>query len=70
MLRRALEIREKVPGPGHPVTLSSVNSLWLVLLNSAEYDEPKAMHRRALEVKEKVQEPKTPYTLVSVSSID
>lgn len=54
MLRRALERREKVLGPDHPDTLSSVNALGCVLESQGQYEEAKRMIRRALEERERM----------------
>jgi hypothetical protein len=44
MHQRALEGKEKVLGQEHPNTLTSVNSLGLVLLRQGKYEEAEAMH--------------------------
>ncbi|EED14425.1 kinesin light chain, putative [Talaromyces stipitatus ATCC 10500] len=54
MHRRALEARERVLGPEHPDTLTSVSNLGLVLYRQGKYEEAEAMHRRALEALERV----------------
>ncbi|CUS09277.1 unnamed protein product, partial [Tuber aestivum] len=47
--RRALEGREKILGPAHPDTLTSVRNLASVLESQGKYGESEAMNRRALE---------------------
>jgi tetratricopeptide (TPR) repeat protein len=81
MYRRALAGREKVLGPEHPYTLTSVDNLALLLKNSIVwkdldvlerqklYDEIEQMHRRALAGREKVLGPEHPYTLTSVNNL-
>lgn len=54
MHRRALEAREKVLGPEHPSTFTSVDSLGSVFSRQGKHEEAEAMHRRALKAKEKV----------------
>jgi Tfp pilus assembly protein PilF len=49
MHRRALKAREKVLGPEHPYTLTSVSNLGSVLRRQGKYEEAEAMHRRALK---------------------
>lgn len=66
---QALEGREKVLGPEHPDTLTSVSNLGSVLGSLGKYEEAKAMHQRALEGSEKVLGPEHPNTLTSVSNL-
>ena len=54
MHQRALKGYEKVLGPEHPDTLSSVSSLGSMLERQGKYEEAKAMHQRALKGREKV----------------
>jgi len=60
MLRRALELREKVLGPEHPATLVSMNNIAEVLRGQGKYEAAEEMHRRALELREKVPGPEHP----------
>ncbi|CUS06611.1 unnamed protein product [Tuber aestivum] len=69
MHRRALEGREKILGPDHPDTLTSVNNLAGVLQSQGKYDESEEMHRRALEGREKILGPDHPNTLSSVKNL-
>ena len=69
MHRRAYKGYEKVLGPEHPYTLTSVNNLGLVLQSQGKYEEAEAMHRRALKSREKVPGPEHPDTLTSVSHL-
>jgi hypothetical protein len=45
-----LELREKVLGPEHPKTLTTMNNLAVVLRGQGKYEAAKEMHRRALEL--------------------
>jgi CHAT domain-containing protein len=50
MHRRALAIRLKALGEGHPLTAHSYNNLALTLLDQRKSAEAEAMHRRALAI--------------------
>jgi tetratricopeptide (TPR) repeat protein len=67
--RDALDGREKVLGPEHPDTLTSVNNLGSVLERQGKYEEAEAMHRRALKGREKVLGLEHPDTLTSVNNL-
>ncbi|CRL27391.1 NB-ARC [Penicillium camemberti] len=69
MFQIVLEYREKVLGPEHQDTLTSVSNLGSVLSHLAKYEEAEAMHRRALQEQEKVLGPENPDTLISVSNL-
>ncbi|RPA89592.1 TPR-like protein [Choiromyces venosus 120613-1] len=69
MVRRALEGREKVLGPDHPDTLTSVNNLASLLRALGRHGESETMSRRALEGREKVLGPDHPDTLTSVNNL-
>jgi tetratricopeptide (TPR) repeat protein len=49
MHRWALKARESLIGREHPVTLSSVSHVGIVLENQGKYEEAEAMHQRVLE---------------------
>jgi len=66
MGRRGLERREKILGPEHPMTLSSMSSLVVVLQEQREYQEAKEICRRALEGREKMLGLEHPDTLQSL----
>src|SRR2546423_1232127 len=53
MNRQALEGNEKVLGPEHPFTLTSVDKLAIVLRDQGKYEAAEVMCRRALEGYEK-----------------
>jgi tetratricopeptide (TPR) repeat protein len=67
--RRSLESREKVLGPEHPDTLSSVNNLGNLLSDKGEYHEAEALLRRALESCEKILGPEHPGTLSTANNL-
>ncbi|CUS08030.1 unnamed protein product, partial [Tuber aestivum] len=69
MNRRALEGREKVLGPDHPNTLSSLNNLAIVLQYQRKFIESETMHRRALEGRKKVLGLDHPDTLNSLKNL-
>src|SRR5437764_1434350 len=69
MHRRALEGYEKVLGPEHPDTLTSVSKLGSVLESQGKYEKAEVIHRRALEGYEKVLGPEHPHTLASVNNL-
>ncbi len=48
MHRQALVLKEKVLGPEHPDTLTSLNNLGAVLDRQGKYEEAEKMHRQAL----------------------
>jgi len=52
--QRALKGFEKVLGPEHLDTLTSVSNLGSVLESQGKYEEAEAMHERALKGYEKV----------------
>lgn len=45
MHRSELEVREKVLGPEHPSTLTSISNLAGALRSQGKYDEAETMHR-------------------------
>jgi tetratricopeptide (TPR) repeat protein len=67
--RIVLRYRERVLGPEHSHTLTSVSNLDSVLDSQGKYKEVKAMHRRELRDREKVLGPEHPDTLTSVSNL-
>jgi hypothetical protein len=65
----ALEVREKVLGPEHPHTLTSMGNLADVLNRQGKYEEAEAMNRQTLVRREKVLRPEHPHTLTSMSNL-
>jgi hypothetical protein len=67
--RRALEGRQKRPGPKHPDTLKSVSILAAVLGAQGKYEKGEQMHRRALEGRRRVLGQEHPDTLRSINNL-
>ncbi len=67
--RRALESYERVSGPEHPNTLSSVNNLAELLRSKGDYAGAELLIRRALEGCERVLGPSHPDTLTSMNNL-
>jgi tetratricopeptide (TPR) repeat protein len=57
MYQRALQGKEKARGPGHTLTLRTVNNLGNLYQDLGRMDEAEAMYRRALQVYEKAIKP-------------
>ena len=66
MNRQTLAWREKVLGPEHPDTLTSMGNLAGVLDSQGKYEEAESINRQTLVQREKVLGPEHPYTLTSV----
>ena len=69
LYRRALEGMERVLGPDHSDTLTSVNNLGLLLQARGELAEAEVLCRRALEGRERVLGPDHSSTLSSVNNL-
>jgi len=69
LFRRALEALERVLGPEHPHTLTSVNNLAQLLNAQGNYGAAEPLYRRALEARERVLGPEHPDTLTSVNNL-
>ena len=69
LLQRALEGRERVLGPEHPDTLTSVDNLAVLLESTGDYVQAEPLYRRALEGYERVLGPEHPHTLASVNNL-
>ncbi|MFC2032217.1 tetratricopeptide repeat protein, partial [Chloroflexota bacterium] len=63
LYKRALEIREKVLGPEHPDTATSLNNLAGLYNDQGLYKEAEPLYKRALEIREKVLGPEHPFTI-------
>ena len=50
LYKRALEIRERVLGPDHPDTATSLNNLAILYDNQGRYEEAEPLYKRALEI--------------------
>jgi tetratricopeptide (TPR) repeat protein len=64
LYERSLEIREKVLGPEHPDTASSLNNLAGLLHDQGKYAEAQSLYERALEICENILGPEHPDTEV------
>lgn len=62
LFRRALSIREKILGPFHPNTATSLNNLASLLQSKGEYDEAETLFQRALAIDEVFLGPEHPGT--------
>ncbi|KAF1996952.1 hypothetical protein P154DRAFT_607067 [Amniculicola lignicola CBS 123094] len=69
LLRGEYKAAEKVLGPEHPDTLTSIGQLGTILLMQCKYKEAEAMHRQALKGREKALGPEHPDTLSSMTSL-
>ncbi len=67
--REVLEDAERVLGPEHPDTLSSVNNLASLHQIQGRYGEAELLYRRALEARARVLGPEHPQTLGSVNNL-
>jgi Tfp pilus assembly protein PilF len=67
--RRALQARERVLGPEHPNTLTSVNNLAFCLQAKGDAIAAEPLYRRALQAREQVLGPQHPDTLTSVNNL-
>ncbi|HTW69418.1 MAG TPA: tetratricopeptide repeat protein [Acetobacteraceae bacterium] len=69
LFRRALECRERVLGPEHPDTLTSVNNLAGCMRALGDAAGALPLYRRALESSERGLGPEHPDTLTSVNNL-
>jgi len=68
-LRRAVELRGRVLGEGHPETLSSMNNLAVMLFRKGKLDEVEALDRRMLMIRRRVLGKKHRDTLQSMDNL-
>ncbi|MEI7728188.1 MAG: tetratricopeptide repeat protein [Verrucomicrobiota bacterium] len=69
LYRCALETMERVLGPEHPDTLSSLNNLAILLSGKGDVAAAESLYRRALETRERVLGPEHPDTLSSLNNL-
>ncbi len=69
LIRRSLEIREKVLGPDHPDTAKSLNNLAVLLERSGHYKDVEQLYKRALEINERTVGPGHPDTAKSLNNL-
>jgi tetratricopeptide (TPR) repeat protein len=67
--RRALEIRERVLGPEHPDTATSLSKLARSLDDQGRHQDAEPLHRRALGIRERVLGPEHLDTAVSLDNL-
>ncbi|KAH8659344.1 hypothetical protein BGZ60DRAFT_456926 [Tricladium varicosporioides] len=69
MLRKAVDVQERVLSSEHSDMLLSIALVALVLRHQGRYEEAEQMHRRALDGYEKAMGKDHPYTLPSVGNL-
>jgi hypothetical protein len=69
MLKKAVEVRERILGAEDSDTLSSVSNLAGVLQDQGKYEEAEQMNRQALDGHEKALGKDHPDTLTSISNL-
>ncbi|KAF2633271.1 kinesin light chain 1 [Macroventuria anomochaeta] len=69
MHQQGLSVRERMLGPEHPDTLTSMGNLASVLDRQGKYKEAEAMNRETLVLYKTVLGPKYPDTLTSMSNL-
>ena len=69
LYHRALEIWERVLGPDHPNTASSLNNLAALYDSQGKLTEAEPLFRRALEIRERVLGPDHPDTALSLNNL-
>ncbi|KAI2827285.1 hypothetical protein CBS133816_6557 [Aspergillus niger] len=69
MHQQALQKREKILGPEHPDTLTSISQLGSVLAQQGKYTEAEIIQQQALQGREKALGPEHPDTLISISQL-
>src|SRR6266852_4447749 len=67
--QQSMEIRQRVLGPEHPDTLTSMNDLALDLDDSGHYAEAEKLEREALDISRRVLGPEHPDTLILMSNL-
>src|SRR5260370_17771024 len=67
--QQSVEIRQRVLGPEHPATLTSMNELALDLDNSGHYAEAEKLEREALDISRRVLGPEHPDTLAIIYNL-
>jgi tetratricopeptide (TPR) repeat protein len=69
LCERALAIREKVLGPEHPDTATSLDRLGLLLKAQDDLAAARPLHERALAIREKALGPEHPDTATSLNNL-
>jgi tetratricopeptide (TPR) repeat protein len=69
LIKRALEIRERMLGANHPDTAISLNSLAVIYENQGRYKEAEPLIKRALEIRERALGGNHPDTATSLNDL-
>ena len=69
MHQRALKLMKKALGNKHPVTLSGISSLALVLDKQGKYTKAEEMYQENIKLQEEVLGKKHPHTLVGMNNL-
>ncbi len=69
LYQRALEIREKALGKGHPDVAQSLNNLASLYQAQGKYAEAEPLYQRALAIIEKAMGKEHPYVAISLNSL-
>lgn len=69
MHRLDLQKAERLLGPEHPDTLSSISNLAVVMRTPGDFEQAEAIYRRALQGRERVLGPEHQHTLDIISSL-
>ena len=69
MQHELLDMRRRVPGPEHPITLGTISDLALSLCGQGKYAEAEQMQRELLDVRRRVLGPEHPNTLTTMSNL-
>jgi tetratricopeptide (TPR) repeat protein len=69
LYQEALRIRQKVLGPEHPYTATSLNNLATLYWVMGEYAKAEPLLQEALRIRQKVLGPENPYTASSLDNL-
>ena len=69
MRDRLLEAQERLLGPEHPSTLTTVGNLGLLYDYKGDYEQAEAYYTRCLEARERLLGPEHPDTLATVGNL-
>src|SRR5450755_2576671 len=69
LFQSALAIREKVLGPEHPDTATSLNNLAWLYREQGQHEQAEPLYQRALAIREKVLGPEHPDTAISLGNL-
>lgn len=69
LFAHALEIKEKLLGPDHPSTATSLNNLAELYESQGKYNQAVPLYKRALKIRENVLGPDHPDTATSINNL-